>query len=170
MKASIVERNPQSWLGYHLQGPWQETVPRGFNQLKSWVEQHGMTGEWLAIYYGNPEVLPPEELRVETVITAPADAVPSYGDDIEQGLLPGGPYFHARMEVMNNDFFTAGTACLITSRRRPTGRWITALASNTTFPTAPTVATGWWTCTFQCVQPTNIISALPQCFIRENKM
>ncbi|WP_313375851.1 GyrI-like domain-containing protein [Pantoea sp. CTOTU50773] len=107
MKASIVERNPQSWLGYHLQGPWQETVPRGFNQLKSWVEQHGVEGEWLAIYYGNPEILLPEELRVETVITAPTDAVPSYGDDIEQGLLPGGQYFHARMEVMNNDFFTA---------------------------------------------------------------
>ncbi|MCW6033924.1 GyrI-like domain-containing protein [Pantoea sp. JK] len=102
MKASIVERNPQSWLGYHLQGPWQETVPRGFNQLKSWVSEHKVEGEWLAIYYGNPQ-----ELRVETVITAPEEVIPAAGDDIEKGLLPGGRYFHARVEVLNNDFFSA---------------------------------------------------------------
>ncbi|UVC27998.1 GyrI-like domain-containing protein [Pantoea sp. SOD02] len=107
MKASIVERNPQSWLGYHLQGPWQETVPRGFNQLKSWVSEHKVEGEWLAIYYGNPQELPPEELRVETVITAPEEMIPAAGDDIEKGLLPGGCYFHARVEVLNNDFFSA---------------------------------------------------------------
>lgn len=107
MKVSIVERNPQSWLGYHLQGPWQETVPRGFNQLKSWVSEHKVEGEWLAIYYGNPQELTPEELRVETVITAPEEMIPAAGDDIEKGLLPGGRYFHARVEVLNNDFFSA---------------------------------------------------------------
>ncbi|MGK3137097.1 GyrI-like domain-containing protein [Pantoea trifolii] len=107
MKVSIVERNPQSWLGYHLQGPWQETVPRGFNQLKSWVSEHKVEGEWLAIYYGNPQELPPEALRVETVITAPEEMIPAAGDDIEKGLLPGGRYFHARVEVLNNDFFSA---------------------------------------------------------------
>lgn len=107
MKVSIVERNPQSWLGYHLQGPWQETVPRGFNQLKSWVSEHKVEGEWLAIYYGNPQELTPEDLRVETVITAPEEMIPAAGDDIEKGLLPGGRYFHARVEVLNNDFFSA---------------------------------------------------------------
>lgn len=88
MKTSIVERHPQSWLGYHLQGPWQETVPRGFNQLKSWVGQHGVEGEWLAIYYGNPELVPAEELRVETVITVPSDSVPSYGDVLNRACCP----------------------------------------------------------------------------------
>lgn len=107
MKASIVERNPQSWLGYHLQGPWQETVPRGFERLKRWVSDNNAQGEWLAIYYGNPEDVAPDELRVETVITADADAIPGAQDDIEKGLLPGGTYFHARLEVLNNDFFSA---------------------------------------------------------------
>ncbi len=105
MKASIVERNPQSWLGYHLQGPWQETVPRGFNRLKAWVNEHQVAGEWLAIYYGNPEIVAPEQLRVETVIATAQQA--QSGDDIEQGVLPGGQYFHARIEVLDNDFFSA---------------------------------------------------------------
>lgn len=105
MKASIVERNPQSWLGYHLQGPWQETVPRGFERLKNWVSEHQAQGEWLAIYYGNPEVVPPEELRVETVIAT--DVLPDASDEIERGLLAGGKYYHARIEVLNNDFFSA---------------------------------------------------------------
>ena len=105
MKASIVERNPQSWLGYHLQGPWQETVPRGFSRLKAWVNQHQVAGEWLAIYYGNPQQDAPETLRVETVIATAR--VAAAGEDIEQGVLPGGQYFHARVEVLENDFFSA---------------------------------------------------------------
>ena len=107
MKAWIVERHPQSWLGYHLQGPWEETVPRGFDRLKRWVSEHDAKGEWLAIYYGNPRELSPEELRVETVITAAEAVIPAPGDDIEKGLLPGGRYFHARVEVRNNEFYEA---------------------------------------------------------------
>ncbi|ERK07394.1 DNA gyrase inhibitory protein [Pantoea sp. AS-PWVM4] len=107
MKTSVVERPAQHWVGYHLQGPWQETVPQGFAQLKVWAARHGLSGEWMAIYYGNPQELPPEELRVETVLTVPADYALAAGGDIQHGTLAGGHYFHTCTEVLNNDFFAA---------------------------------------------------------------
>lgn len=107
MKTSVVDRPAQSWVGYRLKGPWQETVPQGFGQLKVWAARHGFSGEWMAIYYGNPRELAPEELQVETVLTVPADFALAAGDTIQHGTLAGGYYFHSCQEVIDNDFFAA---------------------------------------------------------------
>ncbi|AJZ90142.1 DNA gyrase inhibitor [Klebsiella michiganensis] len=59
--------------GFHLVGPWETTVPQGFGQLAMWAKTHGLNGDWLAVYYDDPDVVPAAKLRVDTVLGVPEE-------------------------------------------------------------------------------------------------
>lgn len=88
-----------------LEGPWQETAPEGFAQLGEWVNRHGISGDWLALYYDNPEIVPAEKLRIDTGITVPQDFVlPADSHAVALQTVPGGTYGVARVTVSDGDF------------------------------------------------------------------
>ena len=50
--------------GFHMVGPWEQTVKQGFEQLMKWVDGKQIVPlEWIAVYYDNPDVVPAEKLR-----------------------------------------------------------------------------------------------------------
>ena len=54
--------------GFHMVGPWEQTVKQGFEQLMKWVDGKQIVPlEWIAVYYDNPDVVPAEKLRCDTV-------------------------------------------------------------------------------------------------------
>lgn len=91
--------------GFHLVGPWEKTVPQGFQQLLLWVETHHLRPEeWIAVYYDNPDETPPERLRAATVVSVPAGfAVPENSGGVIHTEVAGGEYAiaHARVEEGN---------------------------------------------------------------------
>ena len=43
--------------GFHMVGPWEQTVKQGFEQLMKWVDGKQIVPlEWIAVYYDNPDV------------------------------------------------------------------------------------------------------------------
>lgn len=102
-----IEQSPQrSVAGFHMVGPWEETVHQGFEQLALWVKSQKITGsEWLAVYYDNPDVVPPEKLRCDTVLRVPEDfVVPANSEGVILTRIEGGQYAIGRAHVDNNDF------------------------------------------------------------------
>ncbi|AHB69854.1 DNA gyrase inhibitor [Cronobacter malonaticus] len=94
--------------GFHLVGPWEKTVPQGFEQLSLWVDNfHIQPQAWLAVYYDNPQQVAPEKLRADTVVEVPADfTLPENSVGVILTDLPGGQYAVARARVEDNDFGT----------------------------------------------------------------
>lgn len=87
-------------------GPWEKTVQQGFEQLSLWVKSHKVVGEeWLAVYYDNPEVVPAEKLRCDTVVSVAEDfTVPENSEGVITTRIEAGQYAVARARVDNNDF------------------------------------------------------------------
>lgn len=60
--------------GFHLVGPWEQTVKQGFEQLMMWVDNSQVPAqEWVAVYYDNPDEVPAEKLRCDTAVTVAED-------------------------------------------------------------------------------------------------
>lgn len=59
MQVEIKHLEAKNVAAFRLVGPWQDTAPQGFARLSEWVERHQLAGDWLAIYYDNPEIVPP---------------------------------------------------------------------------------------------------------------
>lgn len=104
MKVTIVEREATPWVGFHLIGPWDETAPEGFARLSEWVTQHNLTGEWMAIYHGNPNDAAASQRAIDTVISVNADYQPAGEGAPQKGELAGGKYAVARVVVDDGDF------------------------------------------------------------------
>ncbi|WP_058911308.1 DNA gyrase inhibitor SbmC [Entomohabitans teleogrylli] len=101
----------QSWpgrtvAGFHMVGPWETTVCQGFDQLALWVKSNNIhSGEWLAVYYDNPEITPPEKLRCDTVISVPEDfVIPDNSEGVILTQIEGGLYAVAHARVDDNNF------------------------------------------------------------------
>ena len=76
MNYSVTTLGKKTIAGFHLVGPWDQTVKQGFEQLMMWVENHQVPArEWLAVYYDNPEDVPAEKLRCATVVAVDEDYV-----------------------------------------------------------------------------------------------
>lgn len=96
-------------VGFHWVGPWDETVSLGFERLMAWASAHHISGELLAVYHDDPDVVPAEQLRCDTVMAVPSDFVlPREGD---QGAtlmtLAEDLYAIGQATVENDDFFGA---------------------------------------------------------------
>ena len=88
MNYSITTLGKKTIAGFHLVGPWDQTVKQGFEQLMMWVENHQVPArEWLAVYYDNPEEVPAEKLRCATVVAVDEDyVIPANSGGCRRGL------------------------------------------------------------------------------------
>lgn len=106
MEFKIEQAPERKVAGFHMIGPWEQTVHQGFEQLAMWVKSQKITGtEWLAVYYDNPDAVPPEKLRCDTVLRVPNDfVVPENSEGVILTSIEGGQYAVGRAHVDNNDF------------------------------------------------------------------
>lgn len=107
MQVEIRRLEPRKVAAFRLVGPWQETAPQGFARLTEWVNRHQLSGDWLALYYDNPERVPAEQLRIDTGISVADDFVlPESSDGVELRTIPAGLYGIAHVTVTDGDFST----------------------------------------------------------------
>lgn len=105
MNVTITERTPAPWIGFHLVGLWHEVGPEGFRRLNALHQQYPLQGEWLAVYYGNPQKDSPSQLAVETVICTPDEVpLPEGIPDVRAGMLAGGTYAVMQAVVDDGNF------------------------------------------------------------------
>ena len=56
MNYEIKQEDKRTVAGFHLVGPWEQTVKKGFEQLMMWVDSKNIVPkEWVAVYYDNPD-------------------------------------------------------------------------------------------------------------------
>lgn len=97
--------------GFHWTGPWEETVAQGFEQLAVWTQDHHLNGEWLAVYYDDPDVVPAEQLRCDTVISVPDDFILPVGSKNASVMtLAEGLYAIGLATIKDNAFSDAWEA------------------------------------------------------------
>ncbi|TNS88431.1 GyrI-like domain-containing protein, partial [Escherichia coli] len=52
MNYEIKQEDKRTVAGFHLVGPWEQTVQKGFEQLMMWVDSKNIVPkEWVAVYY-----------------------------------------------------------------------------------------------------------------------
>ncbi|WP_435927033.1 DNA gyrase inhibitor SbmC [Dryocola sp. BD613] len=106
MEFKIQHRPEHKVAGFHMVGPWEQSVHQGFEQLALWVKSHNVpVSEWLAVYYDNPDEVPAEKLRCDTVIRVPEEfEVPENSEGVIVTHIAGGEYAVARVRIEDNDF------------------------------------------------------------------
>ena len=107
MEYEIKQVDKRRIAGFHMVGPWEQTVKQGFEQLMKWVDGKQIVPlEWIAVYYDNPDVVP-EKLRCDTVVSVPEDfAIPENSEGVILTEVAGGDYAIAVARVENHDFST----------------------------------------------------------------
>ncbi|MDV7070348.1 DNA gyrase inhibitor SbmC [Citrobacter werkmanii] len=108
MEYEIKQVDKRRIAGFHMVGPWEQTVKQGFEQLMKWVDGKQIVPlEWIAVYYDNPDVVPAEKLRCDTVVSVPEDfAIPENSEGVILTEVAGGGYAVAVARVENHDFAT----------------------------------------------------------------
>lgn len=108
MEYEIKQVDKRRIAGFHMVGPWDQTVKQGFEQLMKWVDGKQIVPlEWIAVYYDNPDVVPAEKLRCDTVVSVPEDfAIPENSEGVILTEVAGGDYAIAVARVGNHDFAT----------------------------------------------------------------
>ncbi|WP_044173212.1 DNA gyrase inhibitor SbmC [Phytobacter massiliensis] len=127
MEYNIRSFEKRKVAGFHLVGPWGSTVPQGFKQLSLWVQSQQVPAqEWIAVYYDNPDEVPPEKLRADAVVTVPEGfVIPDNSPGVILTEIPGGAYAVARARVYNDDY------------EAPWRQFITALLADAQYQIAP---------------------------------
>ena len=108
MEYEIKQVDKRRIAGFLMVGPWEQTVKQGFEQLMKWVDGKQIVPlEWIAVYYDNPDVVPAEKLRCDTVVSVPEDfAIPENSEGVILTEVAGGDYAVAVARVENHDFAT----------------------------------------------------------------
>ncbi len=108
MEYEIKQVDKRMIAGFHMVGPWEQTVKQGFEQLMKWVDGKQIVPlEWIAVYYDNPDVVPAEKLRCDTVVSVPEGfEIPENSEGVILTELAGGDYAVAVARVENHDFAT----------------------------------------------------------------
>ncbi|MTH47384.1 DNA gyrase inhibitor SbmC [Intestinirhabdus alba] len=108
MNYEIKQEQKRTIAGFHLVGPWERTVKQGFEQLMKWVSGKQIVGqEWIAVYFDNPQQVPPEKLRCTTAIGVdPSFVVPPASEGVSLSGIDGGLYAVATVRVEDHDFTT----------------------------------------------------------------
>lgn len=108
MDYEIKQEKKRTIAGFHLVGPWEKTVKQGFDQLMMWVENHNIEPlEWVAVYYDNPDEVPAEKLRCDTVVTVPENfSLPENSEGVKVTEIAGGQYAVTVARVQGYDFGT----------------------------------------------------------------
>lgn len=108
MEYEIKQVDKRMIAGFHMVGPWEQTVKQGFEQLMKWVDGKQVVPlEWIAVYYDNPDVVPAEKLRCDTVVSVlEGFEIPENSEGVILTELAGGDYAVAVARVENHDFAT----------------------------------------------------------------
>ncbi|HHW4415541.1 DNA gyrase inhibitor SbmC [Citrobacter freundii] len=108
MEYEIKQVERRRIAGFHMVGPWEHTVKQGFEQLVMWVDGNQIVPlEWIAVYYDNPDVVPADKLRCDTVVSVPDGfEIPENSEGVILTELAGGDYAVAVARVENHDFAT----------------------------------------------------------------
>ena len=108
MEYEVKQIAARKIAGFHMVGPWEQTVKQGFEQLMMWVDgQQIPAREWLAVYYDNPDEVPAEKLRCDTVVSVDDDfVIPPNSEGVIMAEVAGGLYAVARARVIDHDFST----------------------------------------------------------------
>lgn len=108
MDYRISQESSRSVAGFHLVGPWEQTVKQGFEQLMMWVDGQNIPAkEWVAVYYDNPDEVPAEKLRCDTVVTVEKGfTLPPNSEGVILTEVAGGDYAVASARVVDHDFST----------------------------------------------------------------
>lgn len=108
MEYEIKQVERRRIAGFHMVGPWEHTVKQGFEQLVMWVDGNQIVPlEWIAVYYDNPDVVPADKLRCDTVVSVPEGfEIPENSEGVILTELAGGDYAVAVARVENHDFAT----------------------------------------------------------------
>lgn len=108
MEYEVKQIAARKIAGFHMVGPWEQTVKQGFEQLMMWVDgQQIPAQEWLAVYYDNPDEVPAEKLRCDTVVSVDDDfVIPPNSEGVMMAEVAGGLYAIARARVIDHDFST----------------------------------------------------------------
>ncbi|MGU3523365.1 DNA gyrase inhibitor SbmC [Enterobacteriaceae bacterium C23F] len=108
MDYSITQQQKRVVAGFHMVGPWEQTVKQGFEQLAMWVNGQKIPAkEWVAVYYDNPDEVPAEKLRCDTVVTvAEGFTPPENSEGVIVTEVEGGLYAKAAARVLDHDFAT----------------------------------------------------------------
>ena len=108
MEYEIKQVERRRIAGFHMVGPWEHTVKQGFEQLVMWGDGNQIVPlEWIAVYYDNPDVVPADKLRCDTVVSVPDGfEIPENSEGVILTELAGGDYAVAVARVENHDFAT----------------------------------------------------------------
>lgn len=100
----VVERDEQQVAYIRVIGPYSEVISGGFERLMAWCEQYGVAGEWLALYWDNPDMTPPSELKTDVAVTITKNVAVS--GDVQRQEIPAGKYAIRRCRIEQDDFET----------------------------------------------------------------
>ncbi|EFB3253769.1 DNA gyrase inhibitor SbmC, partial [Escherichia coli] len=106
MNYEIKQEDKRTVAGFHLVGPWEQMVKKGFEQLMMWIDSKNIVPkEWVAVYYDNPDETPAEKLRCDTVVTVPNNfTLPENSEGVILTEISGGQYAVAVARVVGDDF------------------------------------------------------------------
>ena len=108
MDYEIKQVQQRKIAGFHMVGPWEQTVKQGFEQLMMWVDgQQIPAQEWLAVYYDNPDEVPAEKLRCDTVVSVADDfVIPPNSEGVMLAEVAGGLYAVAQARAIDHHIAT----------------------------------------------------------------
>lgn len=106
MSYTVKQCEKRRIAGFHLVGPWDETVKQGFAQLAMWVDNKQIQPlEWICVYYDNPDEVPAEKLRADVAVTVDdAFQIPANSEGVMSTEVPAGRYAVAQARVYNEAF------------------------------------------------------------------
>lgn len=144
MDYSIKQQKKRKIAGFHLVGPWEQTVKQGFEQLVMWVDgRHIEPLEWVAVYYDNPDEVPAEKLRCDTAVTVPDDfVIPENSEGVMMTEIAVGIMPWRRRAWKTTTSPRRGISSLIPCCRTISTRWRSNPASSAISMTAMRTATG----------------------------
>ncbi|MCD8547087.1 MAG: AraC family transcriptional regulator [Aeromonadaceae bacterium] len=103
MDVTLVQRPSQLLAYIRVVGPYAQTMPAGFERLGRWSQERGLCdGDWLALYWDNPEQTPEEQLRADVALSVPDGT--QVGGEVQLQSLPAGTYACYRCRVTDGDF------------------------------------------------------------------
>ncbi|WP_024871669.1 GyrI-like domain-containing protein [Tolumonas lignilytica] len=104
MDVTIIQRAAQQIAYIRMVGPYAEVIGPGFERLMAWSNRRQLQGEWLALYWDNPDLTPPTELKTDVALTVPEGT--EVEGDVHLQIIPAGEFAVRRCRVEQDDFET----------------------------------------------------------------
>lgn len=104
MDVKIIQRAAQQVAYLRVIGPYSDVIGPGFERLMAWSAGQQLQGEWLALYWDNPDITPPDELKTDVAISVPQGI--KVDGDVQLQMIPAGEYAVRHCRVENDDFET----------------------------------------------------------------